>query len=99
MLEFLPCYNRSSLLAQAESNPPFSVVGGTQGKVAGARVSGPFPKASLSSPPGSLPGSLANHKARLLSCYQFAKHLLLRFGIVWGWGDRGFDWPHRTYYI
>lgn len=99
VLEFLPCYNRSSLLAQAKLNPSFSVVGGAQGKVAGALILGPFPKACLSTPPGSLPASLANHKERLLGCYQFAKHLLLLFGIVWGWGDRGFDWPHRTYYI
>lgn len=99
VFEFLPWYNRSSLLAQAKLNPSFSIVEGAQGKFAGALILGPFPKACLSTPPGSLPVSLANHKERLLSCYQFAKHLLLLFDIVWGWGDRGFDWPHRTYYI
>ena len=97
--EFLPCYNRSSLLAQAKLNPSFPIVGGAQGKISCALIFGPFPKAF--SPPLSAvsPPSLANHKKRLQSFYQFAKHLLLLFGIVWGWGDRGFDWPHRTYYI
>lgn len=89
-------YNRSSLLAQAKLNPSFSTVEGAQGKVSGALIFGPSPKASS---PKQSPPSLANHKERLLQCYHFAKHLLLLFGIVWGWGGRGFDWPPRTYYI
>ena len=42
--EFLPCYKRSSLFAQAELNISFPIVGGAQGKVFGALIFGPFPK-------------------------------------------------------
>ena len=56
--EFLPCYNRSSLLAQAKLNPSFPIVGGAQRKVSGALIFGPFPKAfSLRSSQQSAPFS------------------------------------------
>lgn len=69
-------------------------------KGSGALIFGPSPK-TLSLPPfqQAPPTHPCQSQARLLSCYQCAKHLLLLFGIVWGWGDKGFDWPRRTYYI
>lgn len=87
--EFLPCYDRSSLFTQAELNLSFPIVGGAQGKVFGALIFGPFPKAFSLHPSQQSPPILANHKKRLLSCYQLAKHLLLLFGILWWWGWQG----------